>query len=148
MHKGPVYELWQEYRTFCGEYPYPLWSPAAWKITTATWAGTAAALAPGTPLYLTPTGIDGSLRACYECVLWDNGGGDHAILTFKVSLINPISVTGLIGGDWGIHGSISVDGQYVIPQPWSPLSSFFNVQHNAGDAYLRPTRLTWQANPY
>lgn len=148
MHKGQSYELWQEYRTYCAEYPYPLWAPARWKITTATWAGTAAALAPGPPLYFAPTGVDSSLRACYECPLYNSGGGVFATLQFFAYLATPTHCKMRIGGDWGVNGSLPDDFHHNFDFPWDPFSSFILSSGTAAEAYLRPTQLEWEAETY
>jgi hypothetical protein len=148
MHKGRLYELWPEYRTFCGEYPYPAWAPARWKISTATWSGSAAALAPGAPLYLTPTGVNASLEACYECPLFNSGGGVRATLLFFAYLSSPTHCRMRVGGDWGVNGSLPNDGHYNFDFPWDPFAASFLSSGTPAEAYLRPTTLIWDADPY
>lgn len=148
MHKGRSYELRQEYRTFCGEYPYPLWAPARWKITTATWAGTAAALAPGPPLYFTATGVNGSLEACYECELFNFGAGVRATLQFFAYLDSSTHCKMRLGGDWGVNGSLPDDFHHNFDFPWDPFSSFILSSGTAAEAYLRPVHFEWEADPY
>ncbi len=148
MHKGPVYELWQEYRTFCGEYPYPLWAPAAWEISHATWAGTAAGLVPGTPLYLLPTGINAALEAVYECDLFDFGGGVRATLQYIVKVSTATHAVGRTGGDWGVNGTLPVSPVYEDDFPWDPHAKAYGTTGTPAEAYLRPTVLEWDARPY
>lgn len=148
MHKGRLYELALEYRTYSAEYPYPAWAPRSWTLGTANWAGTAAALVPSAPLVLAATGVDGSLRACYECPLFDLGSGVHAILTFKIELVSRTHVEGWIGGDWGINGNLPHSANYNIPQPFNPISKAFVSSGTAAEAYLRPTLLIGPQTPY
>lgn len=148
MHKGPVYELWQEYRGWCGEYPYPLWAPAAWEITTATWAGTAAALAPGATLYFTPTGVNAGLECCYECPLFDFGGGVSATLQFFAYLSSPTHCKFRLGGNWGINGNLPNAPQYITDFPWDPHAKVYGSAGTPAEAYLRPVTMIWQARSY
>lgn len=148
MHKGPLYELWQEYRTFCGEYPYPQWAPASWTIHTASWAGTASGLVPATPLHLIATGINASLECCYECPLFDSGGGVYATLQLFAFLAHPTAVNGWVGGDWGVHGNLPRVANYHLDTPFNPLSKGFGSSGTAPEAYLRPVTLGWDPTPY
>lgn len=148
MHKGRAYALANQYRVYCGEYPYPLWAPAAWTISIATWAGTAAGSVPAAPLRLAATQVDASLRAVYECPLFPIGGGTFATLRLTVEITGLDHAEGRIEGDWGSHGSLPNVTDYHIPQPFSPYSSFFGHNSTPGEAYLRPTRLVWAAESY
>lgn len=148
MHKGPLYELYQAYRPFCGEYSYPQWAPAQWKITTAIWSGSQAASVPATPLYLTAVGITPSLRARYECPLFDTGGGVWATLIWEAYLASNIICLGLLGGDWGPHGSLPVAPTYGTLSPWDALSRGFGNTGTSAEAYLHPDALIWEPRSY
>lgn len=149
MHKGRVYELEPRYRVFAANNNYPSnWPPAKILVTTATWAGTAAADAPAAPFHLEPTGVTGDLHARYEHVLWDNGGGDHAILAIEWSVDNLTQLKMRVMGDWGINGDLPDNANYYFAPTWSSFSSFINGTSTPPEDFLRPTRLVWEANPY
>jgi len=148
MHKGRLYELCQEFRIFNGEAPYPHWFPQTWLISTASWAGSAASLVPAAPLDLVAVGVDSSLRAVYECPLFDSGGGVYATLKFYAYLTSPTTVEGRVGGDWGVNGELPDIFNYHTNQPSQPLSKFFTSGSTPAEAYLRPTHLIWAAKPY
>jgi len=116
MHKGRVYELEPRYRVFAANNNYPVnWPPAKILVTTATWAGTAAASAPAAPFHLEPTGVTSDLHARYEHTLWDNGGGDHAILAIEWSVDNLTLLKMRIMGDWGVNGDLPDNANYYFP---------------------------------
>jgi len=149
MHKGPIYELEPRYRVFAANNNYPSnWPAAKILVTTATWAGTAAASAPAAPFYLEPTGVTVDLHARYEHILWDNGGGDHAILAIEWSVFNLTQLKMRIMGDWGVNGSLPDNANYYRPPVWSTFSGFINGTSTPPEDFLRPTRLIWEANPY
>lgn len=149
MHKGRVYELEPRYRVFAANNTYPSnWPAASLSVTLATWAGTAAASAPAAPFSLFPTGITAGLAARYETVLWDNGGGDHAILGWEWTVFNSIHLKMRITGDWGINGGLPDNANYYFSDQWSSFSSFINGTSTPGENFLRPTRIIWEATPY
>lgn len=149
MHKGRPYGLEPRYRVFAANNTYSSnWPPASIEVTTATWAGTAAADAPEAPFYLHPTGVTADLHARYEHTLWDHGGGDHAILAIEWSVFNLWQLKMRVMGDWGINGDLPDNANYYFAPTWSSFSSFINGTSTPPEDFLRPTRLVWQATPY
>jgi len=148
MHKGRVYELWPPYRFLGPNHTYPYWPPASITVTTATWAGTEAASVPTAPLLLQPTGLTPTLRARYECPLFDHGGGHTATLCVDFYVFDLWKTGMRIAGDWGVDGSLPDVPQYNRQPGFASFDSLFNSTGTPAEAYLRPTRLVWEATPY
>jgi len=149
MHKGRAYELEPRYRVFAANNFYPTaWPAASLTVEAVTWAGTAAALAPAAPFLLLPTGVTADLHARYEAVLWDNGGGDHAILAFEWIIFNSWQLKRRLLGDWGINGSLPDVANYYFSQSWHGFDTNIISAGTPAEAFLRPSYMRWNATPY
>jgi len=148
MHKGRAYELAQECRIYCVEYPYPLWAPKSWTCTVHTFSGTAAALTPTGNLIVPFKEINASLEAVYECTLFDMGSGVYAKLQAFYWMESPTSCAGRIGGDWGVNGNLPDHPRYHYTQPWNGINKGFSPGISAPELYLAPTALLWEPTEY
>jgi hypothetical protein len=151
MHKGRIYELNQDARVWCGEYPYPYWAPKAWVMSACTYAGTQASrvVNPNPTLnYVGRYFSNGVLSANYGANLYFYGPSDYANLYMICQLQTP---------DHAIRYMLTfVNGVYTCPFsfdyrddfPFDPLSKFYTGSGTPGELILRPTHLAADPKPY